>query len=72
MTEPVAKLLRISEAAARLGVHPTTLRTWADKGMVAMVKLPSGYRRFRVEEIERMKQEMDRGRIDTEGEAGNE
>ncbi len=52
------RLLTISQAAARLGVHQNTLRTWADKGLVAHVKLPSGYRRFTVAEIERLRQEM--------------
>ena len=52
------KLLTISEAARRLGVHPNTLRTWADKGLVRHVKLPSGYRRFSVQEVERLRQEM--------------
>jgi putative resolvase len=51
-------LLTISEAARRLGVHPTTLRSWADKGLVKMVKLPSGYRRFSPAEIDRVRREM--------------
>ncbi len=52
------RLLTISQAAARLGVHPDTLRKWADKGLVPMVKLPSGYRRFEPQEIERVRTEM--------------
>jgi len=52
------KLLTISEAARRIGVHSNTLRGWADKGIVRHVKLPSGYRRFPTEEIERIRQEM--------------
>ncbi|HET8630747.1 MAG TPA: MerR family transcriptional regulator [Thermomicrobiales bacterium] len=52
------RLLTISQAAARLGVHPNTLRAWADKGLVPHVKLPSGYRRFTVAEIERVRQQM--------------
>ena len=52
------RLLTISQAAARLGVHQNTLRTWADKGLVAHVKLPSGYRRFTVAEIDRLRREM--------------
>lgn len=52
------RLLTISQASARLGVHPDTLRKWADKGMVAMVKLPSGHRRFEPQEIERVRAEM--------------
>ena len=52
------RLLTISQAAQRLGVHPNTLRTWADKGLVPHVKLPSGYRRFTVAEVERLRREM--------------
>jgi len=56
------KLLTIAQAAARLGVHQNTLRAWADKGMVPVVKLPSGYRRFRPADInaEREKMGLDR------------
>lgn len=52
------KLLTITQAAKRLGVHYQTLRAWADSGKVPMVKLPSGYRRFEVSEIDRVRQEM--------------
>ncbi len=52
------RLLTISQAAARLGVHQNTLRSWADKGLVAHVKLPSGYRRFTSAEVERLRQAM--------------
>ena len=51
--EPQTKLLTISEAAKRLGVHVRTLRAWADKGLVPYVKLPSGHRRFDEAEIEK-------------------
>ena len=59
--EPAARLLTIAQAAARLGVHPDTLRGWADKGLVPMVRLPSGYRRFAPAEIERVRREMGLG-----------
>src|SRR5215207_6107046 len=52
------RLLTISQAAARLGVHPDTLRAWADKGLVPVIKLPSGVRRFEPQEIERVRAEM--------------
>jgi len=52
------KPLGISEAARRIGVHPNTLRVWADKGIVKHIKLPSGYRRFPVSEVERVREEM--------------
>jgi len=48
---PEDKWLSIGEAAERIGVHPNTLRTWADKGIVPVHKLPSGYRRFRESDV---------------------
>jgi putative resolvase len=58
MTDQPTGLLTISEAAKRLGVHQNTLRSWADKGLISHVKLPSGYRRFRPEDIDQLKAEM--------------
>ncbi|MBA2276769.1 MAG: MerR family DNA-binding transcriptional regulator [Chloroflexia bacterium] len=52
------RLLPISKAAARLGVHPDTLRAWADRGLVAVIRTPTGYRRFEPQEIERVRAEM--------------
>ncbi len=56
--ENTQKLLTISQAARRLGVHPNTLRAWSDKGLVEHVKLPSGYRRFTPEAINRLRERM--------------
>ena len=52
------RLLTISQAAARLGVHQDTLRAWADKGLVPVIRTPTGYRRFDPAEIERIREEM--------------
>lgn len=57
MTDSI-KLLTISQAAARLGVHQDTLRAWADKGLVPVIKTPTGYRRFDPDVIERVREEM--------------
>ncbi len=38
--------LRLSEAASLLGVHPDTLRRWADAGQVPCTRTPGGERRF--------------------------
>jgi excisionase family DNA binding protein len=51
-------LLSISQAAERLGVSVGTLRTWADRGLVNAVRLPSGYRRFTEAEIAIRRREM--------------
>ena len=52
------RLLTISQAAARLAVHPDTLRAWADKGIVPVIRTPTGYRRFDPSEIERVRVAM--------------
>lgn len=44
--------LNLSEAARLLGVHPSTVRTWADKGEVASQRTRGGHRRFRREDLE--------------------
>lgn len=37
----------LREAAAMLGVHPATVRNWADKGELPARRTPGGHRRFR-------------------------
>ena len=64
MPDDSLKLLTISQAAARLGVHQNTLRTWVDKGLVPATRLPSGYRRFTLAQLEEIK-----GRMGLEGNA---
>lgn len=46
------ELLSISEAAKRLGVHPNRLREWEKQGLIRPVRLPSGHRRYPVDEID--------------------
>ncbi len=58
MQQTTPRLLTISQAAARLEIHPDTLRAWADKGLVPVVRTPTGYRRFDPEEIDRLRAEM--------------
>lgn len=48
------KFLSISEAAKKLGVHPNRLREWEKKGLIHPIRLPSGHRRYPVEEIDRI------------------
>ena len=45
-------LLRLKAVAEVLGVHPVTLRRWADESRVPVVR-PGRERRFRTEELER-------------------
>ncbi len=43
--------LTLGEASARLGVHPNTMRRWADAGSVPCYRTPGGHRRFRAAEL---------------------
>jgi excisionase family DNA binding protein len=43
--------LSLSEASELLGVHPTTLRRWADAGDIACFRTPGGHRRFRLADL---------------------
>jgi len=45
MTDP-AEWISLGEAATLLGVHPTTLRAWADQGEIPSQRTPGGHRRF--------------------------
>ncbi|HBT47287.1 MAG TPA: IS607 family transposase [Peptococcaceae bacterium] len=60
------ELLSIGEAAKRLGVHPNRLRAWEKQGLIRPVRLPSGQRRYPVEEINRI---LGTGRIKAEPDA---
>lgn len=44
--------LSLKEAAAKLDVHPTTLRRWADAGSIPVMLTPGGHRRFDPAEVE--------------------
>jgi excisionase family DNA binding protein len=48
--------LTLKEASDLLGVHPATLRTWADKGQVAVARTPGGHRRFRRSDVQGLMQ----------------
>jgi excisionase family DNA binding protein len=47
MTDPQDEWVSLGEAAEILGVHPTTLRHWADQGGLPSQRTPGGHRRFR-------------------------
>lgn len=53
-----ATLMQVRQAARALGVHENTIRRWADRGLIEAVRLPSGVRRFRAEDIERLQEQM--------------
>ena len=50
--------LSLSEAAVQLGVHPSTLRRWADRGDIPVMRTPGGHRRFSVADVHRFSAEQ--------------
>lgn len=53
------EFLNVRETAKQLGVHENTVRNLERRGELKAVRLPgSGFRRFRKEDIERMRREM--------------
>jgi len=53
------ELLNVRDTARALGVHENTVRNWESRGLLRAVHLPgSGFRRFAVEDVERMRTEM--------------
>ncbi len=55
--------LGLNEAAKRLGIHPTTLRRWADTGEIPVMVTPGGHRRFDAAELDRFATEHQRLRL---------
>lgn len=47
MTSDTSEWVSLRRAAEILGVHPATVRNWADKGDVPSRRTPGGHRRFR-------------------------
>jgi excisionase family DNA binding protein len=43
--------LSLAEASTLLGIHPTTLRRWANEGSVPCFRTPGGHRRFRAADL---------------------
>jgi hypothetical protein len=53
------ELLNVRDTARALGVHENTIRNWEERGILRAVRLPgSGYRRFAVQDVERLRVEM--------------
>lgn len=53
--EPQPELVSRSEAARILGVHDDTIYRWSRRGLLNPVKLPSGISRYRISELEAIK-----------------
>lgn len=64
----VPQWLALKEASDFLGVHFTTLRTWADHGDIPVFRTPGGHRRFSLGDLRRFLAE--RSQISTADEHG--
>lgn len=53
-TKPEAELLTPAQAAKRLGISPRTLWRYQHAGRISPVLLPSGHRRFRPADLDRL------------------
>jgi excisionase family DNA binding protein len=42
----------LSEVAGRLGVHPSTVRSWSDRGYIPAQRTQGGHRRFRRSDVD--------------------
>lgn len=56
-----SRWLSLQGAADMLGVHTSTLRRWAEEGVVAHTVTAGGHRRFDVQELERFLARQSRG-----------
>jgi excisionase family DNA binding protein len=55
----MTELLNVRETAKQLGVHENTVRNLEKRGLLQAARLPgSGFRRFRKEDVDRMREEM--------------
>ena len=52
MDEARDEWLTLSETARLLGVHPSTVRAWSDKGLLPVYRTQGGHRRYRRSEVE--------------------
>ena len=53
--------LTLSEAADFLGIHFSTMRSWADKGEIRVFRTPGGHRRFSAADLRRFLEERAHG-----------
>lgn len=69
MTESTDAVYIISVAAELVGMHPQTLRTYEQKGLVEPFRTPGGTRRYSIEDVERLQliQELSNAGVNLEG-----
>jgi DNA-binding transcriptional MerR regulator len=52
------KTLRRSDAAEQLGVHPNTVMSWAARGLLETVEMPSGEKRYQPDSVEALRRQI--------------
>lgn len=60
---PSALWLTLREASDFLGVHPSTVRAWADRGDVPVFRTPGGHRRFNAADLRRFLEDHGRSKL---------
>jgi excisionase family DNA binding protein len=55
--------LGLGQAARYLGIHPITLRRWADHGEIAVMLTPGGHSRFALAELQRFSESRQQPRL---------
>ena len=58
----MGKKLRTDQAAKRAGVHPRTIRRWADRGWLKAKRLPSGHLRIDEDDLSKAVPDAERDR----------
>jgi excisionase family DNA binding protein len=54
----MVQLMQVRQVARTLGVHENTVRRWEERGLLHAVRLPSGVRRFRPDDVEAVRAQM--------------
>ena len=54
----MTQLMQVRQVARTLGVHENTVRRWEERGLLHAVRLPSGVRRFRPDDVEAIREQM--------------
>ncbi len=58
--------LTLKDAAELLGVHPSTVRTWSDKGLLPVHRTQGGHRRYKRSEVELWAENARRSKLEPE------
>lgn len=60
------EFISLKDAAAIIGVHPSTVRLWTDKGILPAHRTPGGHRRYKRVDVELWAEHARRGGLEPE------